>query len=153
MYILIQIKISCIITLCSHVSVFFLHCMYILLFWLSCSVYNLFLRYLAYRNFMIDTYRLNPQEYLTSTSCRRNLTGDVCAVMRSEFSFVSVYHLNIMQTVLHKINWVCLFYFDLKQYQFLNPKNHLVCAAFSWCMIKTSLCIICSMFGDVSHLM
>uniref|UniRef100_A0A8C1EAB2 SWI/SNF related BAF chromatin remodeling complex subunit C1a n=1 Tax=Cyprinus carpio carpio TaxID=630221 RepID=A0A8C1EAB2_CYPCA len=38
--------------------------------------------YLAYRNFMIDTYRLNPQEYLTSTSCRRNLTGDVCAVMR-----------------------------------------------------------------------
>uniref|UniRef100_A0AAQ5XQY8 SWI/SNF related, matrix associated, actin dependent regulator of chromatin subfamily c member 2 n=1 Tax=Amphiprion ocellaris TaxID=80972 RepID=A0AAQ5XQY8_AMPOC len=38
--------------------------------------------YLAYRNFMIDTYRLNPQEYLTSTSCRRNLTGDVCAIMR-----------------------------------------------------------------------
>ncbi|XP_058868964.1 SWI/SNF complex subunit SMARCC1-like isoform X2 [Acipenser ruthenus] len=39
--------------------------------------------FLAYRNFMIDTYRLNPQEYLTSTSCRRNLTGDVCAVMRA----------------------------------------------------------------------
>ncbi|KAE8595356.1 hypothetical protein XENTR_v10015708 [Xenopus tropicalis] len=38
--------------------------------------------YLAYRNFMIDTYRLNPQEYLTSTACRRNLSGDVCAVMR-----------------------------------------------------------------------
>uniref|UniRef100_A0A8C7UUV0 SWI/SNF related BAF chromatin remodeling complex subunit C1b n=1 Tax=Oncorhynchus mykiss TaxID=8022 RepID=A0A8C7UUV0_ONCMY len=38
--------------------------------------------YLAYRNFMIDSYRLNPQEYLSSTSCRRNLTGDVCAVMR-----------------------------------------------------------------------
>ncbi|XP_003965875.2 SWI/SNF complex subunit SMARCC1 isoform X1 [Takifugu rubripes] len=38
--------------------------------------------YLAYRNFMIDTYRLNPQEYLTSTSCRRNLAGDVCAIMR-----------------------------------------------------------------------
>ncbi|KAM6959181.1 SWI/SNF complex subunit SMARCC1b [Aplochiton taeniatus] len=38
--------------------------------------------YLAYRNFIIDTYRLNPQEYLSSTSCRRNLTGDVCAVMR-----------------------------------------------------------------------
>lgn len=42
----------------------------------------LLFRYLAYRNFMIDTYRLNPQEYLTSTACRRNLTGDVCAVMR-----------------------------------------------------------------------
>ncbi|XP_051753511.1 SWI/SNF complex subunit SMARCC2 [Ctenopharyngodon idella] len=38
--------------------------------------------YLAYRNFMIDTYRLNPQEYLTSTACRRNLAGDVCAIMR-----------------------------------------------------------------------
>uniref|UniRef100_A0A8C4L6Y2 SWI/SNF related BAF chromatin remodeling complex subunit C2 n=1 Tax=Equus asinus TaxID=9793 RepID=A0A8C4L6Y2_EQUAS len=40
------------------------------------------LSYLAYRNFMIDTYRLNPQEYLTSTACRRNLAGDVCAIMR-----------------------------------------------------------------------
>uniref|UniRef100_A0A5K3FU96 SWI/SNF complex subunit SMARCC2 n=2 Tax=Mesocestoides corti TaxID=53468 RepID=A0A5K3FU96_MESCO len=38
--------------------------------------------YLAYRNFMIDTYRLNPQEYLTFTACRRNLTGDVCSVLR-----------------------------------------------------------------------
>uniref|UniRef100_A0A1A7WDD2 SWI/SNF related, matrix associated, actin dependent regulator of chromatin, subfamily c, member 1b n=1 Tax=Iconisemion striatum TaxID=60296 RepID=A0A1A7WDD2_9TELE len=38
--------------------------------------------FLAYRNFMIDTYRLNPQEYLSSTSCRRNLTGDVCALIR-----------------------------------------------------------------------
>ncbi|KAG9280073.1 SWI/SNF complex subunit SMARCC1-like [Astyanax mexicanus] len=38
--------------------------------------------FLAYRNFIIDTYRLNPQEYLTSTSCRRNLTGDVCALIR-----------------------------------------------------------------------
>lgn len=31
---------------------------------------------------MIDTYRLNPTEYLTSTACRRNLAGDVCAIMR-----------------------------------------------------------------------
>ncbi|KAK7794654.1 hypothetical protein R5R35_004445 [Gryllus longicercus] len=38
--------------------------------------------YLAYRNFMIDTYRLNPTEYLTSTACRRNLAGDACAIMR-----------------------------------------------------------------------
>ncbi|XP_052805807.1 SWI/SNF complex subunit SMARCC2-like [Mya arenaria] len=38
--------------------------------------------YMAYRNFMIDTYRLNPMEYLTSTACRRNLAGDVCAIMR-----------------------------------------------------------------------
>jgi len=38
--------------------------------------------YLSYRNFMIDTYRLNPTEYLTSTACRRNLAGDVCAIIR-----------------------------------------------------------------------
>lgn len=38
--------------------------------------------YIAYRNFMIDTYRLNPIEYLTFTACRRNLAGDVCAIMR-----------------------------------------------------------------------
>ena len=38
--------------------------------------------YLAYRNFIIDTYRLNPNEYLTMTACRRNLIGDVCAIMR-----------------------------------------------------------------------
>ncbi|CAG2202864.1 SMARCC [Mytilus edulis] len=37
---------------------------------------------IAYRNFMIDTYRLNPTEYLTSTACRRNLAGDVCAITR-----------------------------------------------------------------------
>ncbi|CAG5119364.1 unnamed protein product, partial [Candidula unifasciata] len=38
--------------------------------------------YLAYRNFMIDTYRLNPTEYLTSTAVRRNLAGDVCCITR-----------------------------------------------------------------------
>ncbi|KAK3105371.1 hypothetical protein FSP39_023629 [Pinctada imbricata] len=38
--------------------------------------------YSAYRNFILDTYRLNPTEYLTSTACRRNLAGDVCAIMR-----------------------------------------------------------------------
>jgi SWI/SNF related-matrix-associated actin-dependent regulator of chromatin subfamily C len=34
------------------------------------------------RDFMVNTYRLNPQEYLTFTACRRNLCGDVCAIMR-----------------------------------------------------------------------
>uniref|UniRef100_A0A915JD80 SWI/SNF complex subunit SMARCC2 n=1 Tax=Romanomermis culicivorax TaxID=13658 RepID=A0A915JD80_ROMCU len=38
--------------------------------------------YVAYRNFMIDTYRLNPFEYLTSTACRRNLAGDVASILR-----------------------------------------------------------------------
>lgn len=37
---------------------------------------------MSYRNFMLDTYRLNPTEYLTSTACRRNLAGDVCSIMR-----------------------------------------------------------------------
>ncbi|KAI5269002.1 SWIRM-domain-containing protein [Aureobasidium subglaciale] len=33
--------------------------------------------YKDYRDFMINTYRLNPQEYLTVTACRRNLAGDI----------------------------------------------------------------------------
>lgn len=38
--------------------------------------------YKDYRDFMLNTYRLNPAEYLTVTACRRNLAGDVCAIMR-----------------------------------------------------------------------
>ncbi|KAJ4482226.1 SWI/SNF complex protein [Lentinula aciculospora] len=38
--------------------------------------------YKDYRDFMINTYRLRPTEYLTLTACRRNLAGDVCAIMR-----------------------------------------------------------------------
>ena len=38
--------------------------------------------YKDYRDFMVNTYRLNPTEYLTFTACRRNLAGDVCAIMR-----------------------------------------------------------------------
>ncbi|KAI9486124.1 MAG: hypothetical protein EXX96DRAFT_31588 [Benjaminiella poitrasii] len=38
--------------------------------------------YKLYRDFMINTYRMNPVEYLTMTACRRNLTGDVCAILR-----------------------------------------------------------------------
>lgn len=49
---------------------------------------------MAYRNFMIDTYRLNPFEYLSSTACRRNLGGDVCSILRQVsgivFSFRSL---------------------------------------------------------------
>ncbi|KAF7631204.1 SWI/SNF complex subunit SMARCC2 [Meloidogyne graminicola] len=39
-------------------------------------------RYVAYRNFMIDTYRLNPFEYLSATGCRRNLSGDISSIIR-----------------------------------------------------------------------
>ncbi|KAI9696211.1 MAG: hypothetical protein M1836_005764 [Candelina mexicana] len=38
--------------------------------------------YKDYRDFMVNTYRLQPAEYLTVTACRRNLAGDVCAIMR-----------------------------------------------------------------------
>lgn len=38
--------------------------------------------YKDYRDFMVNTYRLRPMEYLTVTACRRNLAGDVCAIMR-----------------------------------------------------------------------
>lgn len=38
--------------------------------------------YKDYRDFMVNTYRLRPLEYLTFTACRRNLAGDVCAIMR-----------------------------------------------------------------------
>ncbi|KAI9637480.1 putative chromatin remodeling-related protein [Dioszegia hungarica] len=38
--------------------------------------------YRDYRDFMINTYRLNPAEYLTVTACRRNLAGDVGSIMR-----------------------------------------------------------------------
>jgi SWI/SNF related-matrix-associated actin-dependent regulator of chromatin subfamily C len=38
--------------------------------------------YKNYREFMVNAYRLNPKEYLTVTACRRNLAGDVCAIIR-----------------------------------------------------------------------
>ncbi|CAE6485095.1 unnamed protein product [Rhizoctonia solani] len=38
--------------------------------------------YKDYRDFMINAYRMRPAEYLTVTACRRNLAGDVCAIMR-----------------------------------------------------------------------
>ena len=37
---------------------------------------------MAYRNFMVDSFRLNPTEYLSVTACRRNLAGDVGAILR-----------------------------------------------------------------------
>ena len=38
--------------------------------------------YKEMRDFMINTYRLNPLEYLTVTAARRNLAGDVATIMR-----------------------------------------------------------------------
>ncbi|CDK25575.1 unnamed protein product [Kuraishia capsulata CBS 1993] len=38
--------------------------------------------YAKYRNFMINSYRLNPNEYLTYTVCRRNLIGDAATILR-----------------------------------------------------------------------
>ena len=69
--------------------------------------------YKDYRDFMINSYRLRPTEYLTVTACRRNLAGDVCAIMRVHafleqwglinyqvFIFLSGY---IHDTIIHNI--------------------------------------------------
>jgi len=61
--------------------------------------------YRDYRDFMINTYRLNPSEYLTVTACRRNLAGDVCAIMRvhaflEQWGLIN-YQVNLAATWLH----------------------------------------------------
>lgn len=38
--------------------------------------------YVRYRNFMINSYRLNPNDYLSFTAVRRNLIGDAGALLR-----------------------------------------------------------------------
>ena len=38
--------------------------------------------YKKYRNFIISLYRQNPYVYLTGTTCRRHLAGDVCGILR-----------------------------------------------------------------------
>lgn len=60
--------------------------------------------YKDYRDFMINTYRLNPVEYLTVTACRRNLAGDVCAIMRVH-TFLEQWGLINYQV--RGIYWVC----------------------------------------------
>lgn len=39
-------------------------------------------QYLYYRNSMISMWRENPKKHLSAGMCRRNLLGDVCAIMR-----------------------------------------------------------------------
>lgn len=38
--------------------------------------------YKEYRDFMIHTYRMNPSEYLSLTTCRRHLVGDAGSILR-----------------------------------------------------------------------
>lgn len=63
--------------------------------------------YKDYRDFMINTYRLNPAEYLTVTACRRNLAGDVCAIMRLH-AFLEQWGLINYQVGLHHDLRSCL---------------------------------------------
>lgn len=56
--------------------------------------------YKDYRDFMINTYRLNPAEYLTVTACRRNLAGDVCSIMRVH-AFLEQWGLINYQVIYH----------------------------------------------------
>lgn len=46
------------------------------------SVYKTPETYKNMRDFMINTYRINPIEYLTVTAVRRNLAGDVASIIR-----------------------------------------------------------------------
>lgn len=62
--------------------------------------------YKDYRDFMINTYRLNPIEYLTVTACRRNLAGDVCAIMRVH-SFLEQWGL-----INYQVSAICIFRFS-----------------------------------------
>lgn len=63
--------------------------------------------YKEWRDFMINTYRMNPVEYLTITACRRNLTGDVCAILRVH-SFLEQWGLINYQasTYIHLVSWM-----------------------------------------------
>ncbi|EGR31774.1 swirm domain protein [Ichthyophthirius multifiliis] len=38
--------------------------------------------YKKYRNYIVQTYRENPRNYLSATACRKNLIGDVCSIIR-----------------------------------------------------------------------
>ncbi|QLQ77949.1 hypothetical protein HG537_0A01960 [Torulaspora globosa] len=38
--------------------------------------------YVRYRNFMVNSYRLNPNEYFSVTAARRNVCGDAAAIFR-----------------------------------------------------------------------
>lgn len=38
--------------------------------------------YVKYRNFMVNAYRLNPNEYFSVTAARRNVCGDAAAIFR-----------------------------------------------------------------------
>ena len=62
--------------------------------------------YKEYRDFMINTYRLRPTEYLTVTACRRNLAGDVCAIMRVH-AFLEQWGLVNYQVCLKLSPWWC----------------------------------------------
>ena len=64
--------------------------------------------YKDYRDFMINTYRLNPVEYLTVTACRRNLAGDVCAIMRVHAFLEQWGLINYQVRLAHRMKMVVL---------------------------------------------
>jgi len=64
--------------------------------------------YKDYRDFMINTYRLNPAEYLTVTACRRNLAGDVCAIMRLHAFLEQWGLINYQVSVVLDTNTICI---------------------------------------------
>lgn len=75
--------------------------------------------YKDYRDFMINTYRLNPSEYLTVTACRRNLAGDVCAIMRVH-AFLEQWGLINYQVGIRRR--------DHSSWNLANPMHRLTCS-------------------------
>ena len=70
--------------------------------------------YKDYRDFMVNTYRLNPTEYLTVTACRRNLAGDVCSIMRVH-AFLEQWGLINYQVFMHRrtcLGWKLMAFVD-----------------------------------------
>lgn len=71
--------------------------------------------YFNYRNFMVNTYRLNPNEYLTLTAVRRNLAGDVGALLRIHRFLNKWGIINYQVNAEHKV-------YNVEPPQIANPK-------------------------------
>lgn len=63
-------------------------------------------QYMGYRNFMINMYRQRPQAFLSITSCRRHLAGDVGSIVRVH-AFLEQWGLINYQVQEWRFIWYC----------------------------------------------
>lgn len=66
--------------------------------------------YREYRDFMIKTFRMRPKEYLSVTTCRRYLSGDVTSIMKIH-AFLEQWGLINYQVFINNIFRLFLIYF------------------------------------------